>query len=410
MEAETTHSQQPAADASSPVDSASGARSGELDLFAFAILLLSNLRFILACGALAFLIMVGAMLRAKPRYASTAVMVVPQGNISASSLEARLSNSTLDLLGGGFELYADIIKSRSVGDRIIKNHGLMEVYHAPRLDIAEAILADRTVVQTSREGLIRVTAQDTDPQRAADIANDYLHQLDLLNTSLVLTTVGQERAYLEREMIKEKDTLADAEVALKQVQENTTGVPPEAVAAASLNALQTTRAQLRADEVELAALLTGETEENPQVIRLRSEISRLSGQLQTLESGSTSTVNGTPTLKVPAEALEYTRRLRDVKFHETLFDLLEKQFEAAKAEEAKTPSIVEVLDVAVPSHQKAWPPRTFYCLLAAIVGIILGIFLVALRAMVQSFVRAPHNQGKLQQLRKIYAPLRLRKG
>ena len=392
-----------------PEDAAAGARYGELDLFAFVLLLLRHLKFIVGCGAVAFLLMVAAMLHAKPRYASTAVMIIPQGNITSASLEAKISVNTLDLLGGGFELYADILKSRTIADRIIKNHDLMHVYHADRMQHAEATLAALTKVETSREGVLKVTTEDTDPQRAADISNDYLHQLDLLNSSLVLTSVSEERAYLEREMIKEKDALADAEVALKQVQESTSGLPPEAVAAAGLSSLQMTRAQLRADQIQLAALLTGETEQNPEVVRLRSEIAGLSGQLESLQKGEASTVNGTPTLQVPEQVLEYTRRLRDVKFHEALFDLLEKQFDAAKAEEAKTPTIVQVLDPAVPSLDKSWPPRTYYCLAAGALGLLLGVFLVSLRALVQAYVRAPRNQVKLMELRQVYRSILSRK-
>lgn len=403
MQSETSpHSELPLANVVVPEDASKGARYGELDLFAFGLLLLRHLKFILGCGAVAFLVMVALMLHVKPRYASTAVMIIPQGNITSASLQAKIAANTLDLLGGGFELYADILKSRTVADRIIKNHDLMQVYHVTRVQRAEIELASLTKVETTREGVLRVTTEDTDPQRAADIANDYLHQLDLLNSSLVLTSVSEERAFLEREMIKEKDTLADAEVALKQAQENTSGLPPEAVATAGLNALQMTRAQLRADQIQLAALLTGETEQNPEIIRLRSEIAGLSGQLENLQKGEVSSANGTPTSKVPAETLEYTRRLRDVKFREALVELLEKQFDAAKAQEAKTPTIVQVLDIAVPSPEKAWPPRTFYSLAAGVVGLLLGAFLVALHALVQAYVRAPQNQSKLQELRHTY--------
>jgi tyrosine-protein kinase Etk/Wzc len=398
----------PVADAQ-PED-VSPVRAGELDLFALVLILVRHLRFILGCGLVAFLVMVVMMLNAKPRYAATAVMIVPQGNITASSIQSQIAANTLDLLGGGFELYADILKSRTVADRLIKNHDLMTVYGTKTMGDAEYVLAEMTKVQTSREGMLRVTTQDGDAQRAADLANDYLRQLDMLNSSLVLTSVSQERAYLEREMIKEKDALADAEVALQQVQEKTSsGLAPDAIATAGLTALVTTRAQLRADQIQLAALLTGETDANPEVIRLRSEIAGLTRQVETLQNGADSTINGLSTSKVPAAALEYTRRKREVTFHESLFGLLEKQFDAAKSQEAKTPSIVEVLDPAVPAQHKAWPPRTYYCLMALIVGTVLGVVLVLLKALVMGYARAPQNQPKLQQMKSSFSWLRLRK-
>jgi tyrosine-protein kinase Etk/Wzc len=374
----------------------------ELDLFGFASLLVRSLPFIVGCGIVSFAVMAVVMLHAKPRYSSTAVMIVPQGNITSSTLESQLSINTLDLLGGGYELYADIIQSRTVADRLIHDFDLKKVYGTDKDENAEAALGSLTKVQTQREGVIRVTVQDTNPQRAADLANDYLHQLDLLNSRLVLTTISAQRLYLEHELINEKNALADAEVALKEVQEQSSGLTPEAEATAGFNALVNTRAQLHADQIKLDSLLTGATDANPEVVRLRAEISGLASQLASLQTGADTTENGVPTSKVPEKTLIFTRRLREVKFHETLFDLLEKQYESAKQQEAKTPSIVQVLDPAVPAFHKSWPPRTYYCVLAAIGGTVAGIFMVCFWAFIMAYVRNPRNAAKLQQLKTIY--------
>lgn len=374
----------------------------ELDIFGFVAIMLRHVPFILACGLLSFLFMVVKMVRTKPLFESTAVMIIPQGNITSKSLESEISVNTIDLLGGGYELYTDILSSRTIADRIIKDFDLKKVYGTPVLESVEGTLASRTRLQAQREGLIRVTVSDTDKQRAADLANDYLHQLDALNYQLVLTSISAERAYLERELYKEKDALADAEVALKQVQETSSGVAPEAEANAGFSAVVGTRAQLRADEVQLAALLVGETDQNPDVVRLRGQIASLKSQLGTLQNGGDPDMTGDPAAKVPEKVLIYTRLLREVKFHEELFNLLEKDYEAAKQEEAKTPSIVQVLDPAVPAYNKAWPPRTYYCLLAGVAGLISGVVLVALWVFLRAYFRNPRNAEKLQQLKTIH--------
>lgn len=381
----------------------------ELDLFGLAALLVRHAWFIAGCGILSFAVTAAIMTHAKPRFASTAVMIVPQGNITSGVLQQQLSLTTADLLGGGYEIYGDILQSRTVADHLIKDYDLKTVYGVTKDETAEDILGSLTKVQTEREGLIRVTVQDTSAQRAADLANDYLHQLDLLNGQLVLTAIGQQRAYLEREMIKEKNALADAEVALKESEESGSGLTPDAVAKSGLTALDSTRAQLRAEQIRLASLLVSETDANPDVVRTRSEIAGLNAQLNSLQSGSVSTENGVPTRQVPQEELEYTRREREVLFHETLFDLLAKQFEEAKQQEARTPSIVQVLDPAVPSSHKAWPPRTYYCALAAIAGFLVGIFLVALRGFATAYMDNPRNAEKLLVL-KASLPNPLRRG
>lgn len=382
------------------------AHYGELDLFGLGMLLLRNWKIILGCGVLAFCGMVVMMLRAQPRYASTAVMIAPQ-NTTAASLTARLGGgSPLDLLGGSaFELYVDLLKSRTVADRLIEQHDLVKAYGVKRIGQAEATLASLTHIDASRDGVLRVTVEDSDRNRAAVLANDYLNQLQMLNSTLVLTSVGQERAYLQGELYKEKNALADAEVALKEVQEKTGGLPPDATANTSLNALATTRAELRAAQIRLASLLTGETEQNPEVVRVRSEIAGLAAQLEQLQRGADSEINGTATSKVPEQTLEYTRRLREAKFHEQLFELLEKQYSDARLQEAKTPQIVQVLDPAIPSTDKAWPPRTFYCLVAGLMGMVAGLFFVLLRALVSAYARAPRNHVKLQELRAFFRSL-----
>ena len=105
---------------------------------------------------------------------------------------------------------------------------------------------------------------------------------------------------------------------------------------------------------------------------------------------------------VPAEELEFVRRKRDVTFHETLFGLLEKEFEEAKQQEAKTPSIVQVLDPGIPSVHKAWPPRTYYCVISGIAGLILGVVLVAFKAVISAYTRNPDHASQLQQLKTFY--------
>jgi len=59
-----------------------------------------------------------------------------------------------------------------------------------------------------------------------------------------------------------------------------------------------------------------------------------------------------------------------VKYAETLFELLAKQYEAARLDEAKTAAVIQVLDPAIEPDRKSSPPRAW------IVGIVtlLGFF------------------------------------
>jgi tyrosine-protein kinase Etk/Wzc len=370
-------------------------KRGELDLFLLALLIKRKSRRTKLTALAGLLFVLGMLFFTKPRFSATAALLVPQPSGSASSLALKLAMGGLDLGGGTSEVYEDILESRTVADRLIEQYHLKDIYKVKYQLAAEKVLASRTKIVTSKEGLVRVTVQDEDPKRAADMANSYLAELDRMNEGLAITSAGQQRLYFEREMIKEKDALADAEVELKKTQETTGILVPQTQVAANISAVEQTRAQLRLRQVQLGALLQGATSENPNVIRLQAEISGLENQLQAMQSGTGSGVaTGIPTSKTPERALEYVRKEREVKFHEAVFALLAKQYELAKQEEAKTVSMIEVLDRATVPERKAWPPKTLFCLLGMVGGALVGVVWTLVEAFVQTAMANPDNQKK----------------
>lgn len=376
----------------------------ELDLFTAALLVRKHLRRNLLFAAVGFLLMLVLMLITKVKYSATAVLLVPQNSSSMSSMALQMAMGGLGLggmnvLGGGqYLIYEDILRSRTVADRLIEQYHLKELYRAKDRKSTEKMLASRTSLVSEKEGLIRVTVEDTDPKRAADIANSYLSELDKRNQELAITSASQQRAYFEREMVKEKNALEDAEVDLKRTQEQAGVLVPQTQALAHLNAIETTRAQIRLRQIELGSMMQGATSQNPKVIQLRSEINDLEAQLNAMEKGGGGPGVGTPTSKVPEISLEYLRKAREVKFHETLFELLARQYELAKQEEGKTISMIQVLDKAIPPEHKSWPPRTLFCLLGLIGGAILGVIYTLAEEFFKTVTRNPENKRKYQEI------------
>jgi tyrosine-protein kinase Etk/Wzc len=100
--------------------------------------------------------------------------------------------------------------------------------------------------------------------------------------------------------------------------------------------------------------------------------------------------------------LEYIRRLRDLKYNETVFELLAKEFEVAKLDEAREGAIIQVVDAAVPPDKKSSPHR-----LLIVIGATIGSFFIAcgwvfLR---ESFNRAcelPENHRRLTAIKDIW--------
>jgi uncharacterized protein involved in exopolysaccharide biosynthesis len=103
---------------------------------------------------------------------------------------------------------------------------------------------------------------------------------------------------------------------------------------------------------------------------------------------------------VPEAGMEYVRKLRDVKYNETIFDILARQFEIAKLDEAKQGALIQVVDPAIVPDKKSFPKRALITLGATVLGFFFGIFLALLSTGFQRAKDDPEVVAKLYLLRR----------
>lgn len=296
-------------------------------------------------------------------YTSTASLVPPSasGSSSAAALMGQLSAlGAGSLMGAGKssgDLYVGMLKSRFVAQYMIKRFNLRDVYRVAKESKAEKQLAAHSeFLVGTKDSIISIAVSDHSPERARDLANGYLDALSLLTANIALTESSQRRLFYEQRLAREKDDLSSAEVSLRQSQEASGLISPAGQTTAEIQTIAQLRAQVGGREVQLASLLQDETEQNPDIIRLRREISDLQGQIARMESGSGHGVGNIPTAQVPALQLDYIRKAREVKYHEALFEIIAKQYEAARLDEAHDAPL-QVLDRPAVADSPSGPPR-----------------------------------------------------
>jgi uncharacterized protein involved in exopolysaccharide biosynthesis len=107
-----------------------------------------------------------------------------------------------------------------------------------------------------------------------------------------------------------------------------------------------------------------------ELVALRTELSKLEQQ----QVQKTNDENQTTSLRdAPQLGLEYQRRLRDVKYASAMYDVMMRQFETAKIDEARETMMVQVIDPAIPPDYKYKPKRAQIILLATLVGLCIGL-------------------------------------
>src|SRR5215470_1619416 len=105
-------------------------------------------------------------------------------------------------------------------------------------------------------------------------------------------------------------------------------------------------------------------EGNPELQRTEQEREALKRELARIEGSSPSEFAGGKDDSGRA-GLDNLGRLRNVKYFEFLYELLAKQYELAKIDEAKDSTVVQVMDRAIEPDRKSKPVRTYIVLLAA---------------------------------------------
>lgn len=289
------------------------------------------------------------------------------------------------------DLSLGLISSRTVADDVIAHQHLAEYFHTSIPTQQRRVLAGMTKITVDKDQFVTVTVRAKEPETAVRIANEFPEALYRLNHAVSQSEAEHRWEYFEGPLEQEKNKLAEAEEELKQAQQKTGMVLPDAQVRAGVTALSELKQQVTIREAELAALETGSTAQNPRVVELRSQIASMNGQVHQLEAQNGGTGTSPSAAKLPELTLEVERKAREVKFHETLFEILSRQYENARVGESYSPP-VELVDHAVLADEKSWPPRKLFALLGLLIGGFLGtagvcLEVTNLRARLREFLK-----------------------
>jgi len=378
------------------------------------LLLVSDARKSIAVWTLAFLCLgVLYSLFANPVFTAAAIILPPQQGQSFSAKMMEQLSPLMALSGAGMkspaDMYIGILESRTIADHLIEKFQLQQLYKAKKMEDARIALRRNSRFLASKDGLIHITVDDGDPKRASEMVNAYVDELYSMNSHLAITEAAQRRVFFDQELADEKNALTTAEEDLKRTAEKTGIVQLGGQAESIVAALARLRAEIASREVQLSAMRTFATDENPDAVRVQEEISSLRNQLSKLEGDPRNpqlSALGIPAGRVPAITLEYLRKLREVKYHESLFELLSKQYEAARIDEAKAAPIIQVVDRAIPPDKKSGPHRILITLGCGFIGLFVGFVLAAITQALRRAAEIPEYAIKLARIRSGFSLIR----
>jgi len=348
-------------------------------------------------------------LRLPVYFTATTKILPPQQNQSMSAAMLSQLGQLGPLLGAAGkdfgirnpnDLYVAMLRSRTVADILIGRFHLMSVYRAKTLMDARKELENATEIVAGKDGIISLSVEDRSPDHAAEMANAYIEELENLTRTLAVSDAGKRRLFFEREVKAASDELATAELSLKQTEESTGIIQLDSQSKVMLQAYADLRAQVGLKQVQVQSMRSFATPENPDLLRAEQELKALQSQLSRFERGQGSRSAADLALdKVPGAGLEYVRKLREVKYRETLFELLARQYEAARIDQARDASVIQPLDQAVPPEKKSRPKRALIVLTAVLLAFLLAVVAVYIEAGFERIKEDPQSAARWQLLR-----------
>ena len=289
-------------------------------------------------------------------YSAKAVLLPPTEEESSFSLSQLLPRG----LGGVklpgaptlSDVFVAVLKSRSVGDRLVSRFDLVRRYRQRDAEKALNELQSHTSLALGDEGTISIAVEDRDPRTAAAMANAYIEELDNFNRLTRTSSARRTREFIQERLAVVEQDLAAAENSLSSYQQRKSValLSPEARGQAEIGA--NIMAQKLALEVKLNVLRQSLVESSEEVRRVKEELGAVERQLGTLPQAGVATM----------------RLWRDLKVQEQLFELLTAQLEEARIRETRDTPTVQVLDPAVPPLHKSRPKRA----LVVLAGMLLG--------------------------------------
>lgn len=335
--------------------------------------------------------------------AGARILPPQQSQSSASALLSQLGGLAGGLVGSSSlknpnDLYIGMLRSRAVSDGIIKQFGLLKHYDTESPEKARRILAESTLISSGKDGLIEVVVEDNDRKLVPAIANGYISELVKLSKVLAVTEAAQRRLFFERQLELAKNRMESAEVALKNTIDTHGVISVDSDSRAVVETVARLRARISAKEIELASLSAFVTPSHQDYRRVKEELASLHAELSKLQ-------NGRPEL--PAEGksdersagLDSVKMLRDLKYAQMLYELLAKQYEMARLDEAKDAPIIQVLDNAIEPEHKFKPKRLTMVIVATVLGFCAAMAWAIVAEWRQRLLADPGRAEKLGRLK-----------
>lgn len=277
------------------------------------------------------------------------------------------------------DVYARILKSRSMTERVITANKLDEYYKQASPADLLLIMEEQSLFRVTDEGLLEIIYTDKNPKMAAAIANSFAEELNIMSREISTSRAKTTREFIGNRLGEVAHELDSARTALNEFQTKYKAIDLDRQTQLAIESAVSLKVILAQNEIDLNIKEKSLSPTHPDVITLKRKVDEIKSQIRMLEEGSE---NGSYLSLAVADVPVLKSRLAEltgkVKVSETLFEILSEQYEQARIQEKMDTPSISILDRAYPPELPVKPQKTIIVLVSTGVSIILAIFLALL--------------------------------
>lgn len=338
-------------------------------------------------------------------YRAECKVIPPRGNSGAISGQLGGIADVLGIQGAGStaQMMIGILKGNSVVDAVIDRFNLMkEMSTDIRVNVRAVVAASLEAVEEPRSGILNIAYLHTNPQRAADMANAFVEELQNKLRELSVIDAQHRMRFFESQLMQAQQELNSAESEMINYQQSKGVIAFESQTGAILASINSLRNRIAAKNVEISTLSSYARRDNPRLRLAHSELDAMTKELKKLEEEQQKAdrrgINTSGDLlssigQVPELGVEYQRYIRNLRFATAKYELMLRQYENARLSEASDLSTIMIIDSANPPDYKYRPRRSRIVILGTGAGFVLGVFLAFLAAHIKSLLKERRKRG-----------------
>jgi tyrosine-protein kinase Etk/Wzc len=275
-------------------------------------------------------------------------------------------------------LYENILSSRRCIEEIVTKFNLMQEWKIKFMQDAVKNFRENClyIKKDKIAGTMEIGFYDKYPQRAKDITDYLILQLNKINIELNVQNAKANREFIEKRYYEIKNELKKSEDSLKNYQD-IYGIAPEAQTKVVATTEIQMEAELKSEEVKLDLLKKMLSPDQSEIKMQEEKINLLKKQVEDIKN-SNNFSNGLTLKGKPGIVLNYLRLVRNVEIQNKLLIYLMPLYEQAKIEEKKEMPIVLVIDSPNLPERKVKPKRTIIVLSSVFFFAILTFFFFVL--------------------------------